>query len=78
IPGAIAAGLLEWVGVAIVLIGATAILAIWPLTPRWRCPSCGNRWSASEPEASGDEDDNAPEERDDLERDGTNDAAENQ
>jgi hypothetical protein len=29
---------------------------IWPLTPRWKCPTCGHRWSAPAPEEKDDDD----------------------
>jgi DNA-directed RNA polymerase subunit RPC12/RpoP len=36
------------------LVLAGALLGVWSLTPRWRCPQCGNRWVQQEPEESSD------------------------
>jgi hypothetical protein len=43
--------------VFLALLVAGPVLLLWPLTARWRCPACGHRWIAPEPEIADDDED---------------------
>jgi hypothetical protein len=34
----------------VITLPLAVILWLWPVTPRWRCPACGQRFAAPEPE----------------------------
>ena len=47
----------------VVAVFLGGVLLLWTVTPRWRCPSCGHRWSQPEPDES-DEDEEEDQDED--------------